>query len=748
MVNALYVNVTSKSKLHIVCETYYEATRGNQVMGKDGQFTIDHDGSGSKMTIITLGSGTSTYLTSFKIKNITINGVQNAVNLPYSWDLDGVSKTGNPISVSKSNNKLSLNLNIKSNLNTNFTFKVQPANCGASLKYTIKDSNGTSATNYTGSTKSSVTVSVAPSKVGNTWANSASVLLTAVDTEATADTNAYKLESWTIQDVGTKQLDGGVGYQYQTKSYNLDAGSTKTFVANFKSVIPKFNFIVASSKYEMQNYVSGTAYNVVAGTKVTASASDSPQYTLDYWKLSSRTDKPTSNPLEYKMPSANVTATAYWKEREYTVSFDGEKSTGKYNDSYTIPSRIDKTGQDEIFITYSTGVSSLDKKVKHEVDYVRPFTGWSPNPTGKFTKNETFTSQYGSKNYTPIQIDPALDYGSDPIRRGYIFQSWTPGSISTTESKTETANWTVKSYTVYFQLDDSTGYTSSKATWADGTTGNKSITKVYTDQTRSISDVPIRYGYNFKGWTPIQPSKGDKEATAKALIGANEVIRTDGAFYSDSNPDSIILYSVWEPKKFNVECRYFNWINNNTIDKTEKVDKYTLTIEQNGIWQKINPNNSDTSDWATIGWTTVKPPASSNGRDWGKGDETTSGKSWRENYGCFSIWGDKSKKDYTDKVLNREPEIPYSINAQSEIDWNGKAKQHYNWLGDDKVSLTIYALKNITGKFICTGIDSKGNRVWSKVGTMYVKTEQGWKIVTVPFVNTGTTWRNEIGHKE
>ena len=213
-------------------------------------------------------------------------------------------------------------------------------------------------------------------------------------------------------------------------------------------------------------------------------------------------------PIPEKMPAEDLTITAQWKIKQYTITF---VDTGD-------------VAYEKITKNYKEAVGTVADPVKTGYE----FTGWdTPIPATMPAENLTITAQWTINQYTitfadtgDTTINPITqDYGTsvtapaDPTKTGYEFTGWDTEIPATMPAKdmTITAQWNIKQYTI---------------TFADtGDTEIDPITQDYDTAVTAPAD-PTKTGYEFTGWdTEIpetMPAK-DMTITAQWAINAYEI---------------------------------------------------------------------------------------------------------------------------------------------------------------------------------------------------------------------------------
>jgi RHS repeat-associated protein/uncharacterized repeat protein (TIGR02543 family) len=180
-----------------------------------------------------------------------------------------------------------------------------------------------------------------------------------------------------------------------------------------------------------------------------------------------------------------VTITASYAPYSYTVTFDIGDGT--------------RTGGGALSQTLQYGGSATAPSVSPPTGY--DFDGWSGSYTS-VTSSRTITAQYTLKSYTvsfntsggSSVSSQSVTHGSTvvppaaPTKTGYTFTGWYP-SLDTivTSSGTFHAQWSAHSYTVFFNSNGGS-YVPTQA--------------VHHDQYADTPTSPTRAGYSFIGWTP------------------------------------------------------------------------------------------------------------------------------------------------------------------------------------------------------------------------------------------------------
>ncbi|MDY6367619.1 MAG: InlB B-repeat-containing protein [Clostridia bacterium] len=407
--------------------------------------------------------------------------------------------------------------------------------------------------------------------------------------------NVSNPETYTIEDTITFAAPTKNGYTFKGWSVNgVTAGTTGA--------------ITTTATWEAIKYA--ITYVLNGGTNV---ASNPATYTIED---SITFATPTKNGYTFKgwsvagIPAGTtgaITTTATWEAIKYAITYvlNGGTNASSNPATYTIESSN---------ITFAAPTKN---------GYT--FKGWSVSgitagTTGAITTTASWEAiEYSityvlnggtnaSSNPTTYTVESSNITFAAPTKNGYTFKGWSVAGITSgnTGAVTTTASWEAVSYTITYVLNGGTnatgnptsytiesetitfaaptktGYIGSwnPATIPQGSTGNKTITAVWTDATPynitynlnggtnnpenpttyKVSDAtitfaePTRSGYTFKGWTPAtipQGSTGDKVITASwEIIRYTITYNLNGGTNNPNNPasytveDSLITFAA------------------------------------------------------------------------------------------------------------------------------------------------------------------------------------------------------------
>ena len=219
------------------------------------------------------------------------------------------------------------------------------------------------------------------------------------------------------------------------------------------------------------------------GTSVTAPAAPTRTgYTFDGWSRS----------IPDTMPAENLTITAKWTIKQYTITFDTAGG-----------STIAPITQD-----YGTSVTAPEDPTKEG----HTFAGWDKKIPEKLTEDLTITAQWTVNQYT-ITFDTAggsaiapitQDYGTvitppeDPTKEGYIFGGW--NNLPKTMPVTPEGGLIVSAiWNVGYTLSFVSGY-DEQAYYREIFAAGSDLSGIGTPAD------PSRIGYTFAGWDKTVPN--------------------------------------------------------------------------------------------------------------------------------------------------------------------------------------------------------------------------------------------------
>ena len=264
-------------------------------------------------------------------------------------------------------------------------------------------------------------------------------------------TITWKNDDGTVIDTTTVEHGSVPTHAAATKAET--AGYTYTFtgwtpepVAATEDTAYTAVFTETAKEYTI-TFVTGDGASTVApmtvayGAQVTAPAVPTREgYTFKGW----------SPALPATMPAENLTVTAQWEIKTYTITWK--------NDDGTV---IDTTTVEHGSVPTHAAATKAET-----AGYTYTFTGWTPEPvaatanaeyTAVFTETAkeytiTFVTGDGASTVAPMTVA----YGAQvtapaaPTREGYTFTGWDPALPVTmpAEDLTVTAQWAIKTYTI------------------------------------------------------------------------------------------------------------------------------------------------------------------------------------------------------------------------------------------------------------------------------------------------------------
>ncbi len=330
-----------------------------------------------------------------------------------------------------------------------------------------------------------------------------------------------------------------------TVTYNANGGSCTTTSANATAT---FNGWATS---ETGSKVYDNQYQVPAGTGLSSTAGGTVNFYADW--IPASVTLPTPAKTGYKFggwytdatlttkagdagdsytPEANITLYAKWTANTYTATFEANggtvsptSSTFKITDSLSLPTPI-RTGYSFAGWKVTTAAGNWANEII--------YTGTSI-AAGQYG-NVTFTAQWTLDSYTisynldggsvslanptSYTIDTATFTLNNPTKTGYTFSGWTGTGLTEANETVEIAK-------------GSTGERNYTANWTpinytityDSNGGSTVSSQDYTITTNiTLFSAPTKAGYTFNGWKP-ESSSGSWTAssyTADANIGTGQ----------------------------------------------------------------------------------------------------------------------------------------------------------------------------------------------------------------------------------
>ena len=245
--------------------------------------------------------------------------------------------------------------------------------------------------------------------------------------------------------------------EWEIAEDRLLGGNKVTTASESKLVIDEKSFLIPT--YYTAKFQTEKTYTVKYVDGVSGAAFADQSYTVKYNEATPAfSGTPTREgynflgwePRVAEKVTADVTYTAQWEEKEFTVKYvDGVSGAAFADQSYTVKYN-DLTPAFEGTPT-RTGYN---------------FLGWEPRVAEKVTADATYTARWEAKEFTVTYKDPynsfkeqvyTVKYGDKvpafqgtPEREGYVFSTWNkkykevtgPTSETVTQDRTFSARWT------------------------------------------------------------------------------------------------------------------------------------------------------------------------------------------------------------------------------------------------------------------------------------------------------------------
>lgn len=247
--------------------------------------------------------------------------------------------------------------------------------------------------------------------------------------------------------------------------------------------------------------VTATPTTAIIGTEITLTNAPDDGYQWVSYKVTNDNtqEEITVNDGKFTMPASNVTVTATFTGKTYTINYDSNGGTGT---TYSTPvtfgtaatlaeNAFTKTGYK--FKGWSTATNGEVVTTFNPETYAEEYTLYAVWEAKKV--NVTLDYSYEGKDDEVIEVTYDGAYSNLPAaeREGYTFAGWYDGkTLVTQETKvnkdtehTLTAKWDLITYTITYEENGGT-------TVADGTYNVTTSVTLPTEITRA--------GYEFKGW--------------------------------------------------------------------------------------------------------------------------------------------------------------------------------------------------------------------------------------------------------
>ena len=324
-------------------------------------------------------------------------------------------------------------------------------------------------------------------------------------------TALWKVKQYTITFVDT----GDVAYEEITKDYKAAVGTVADPVKTGYTFNGWDTEIPATMPAENLTITALWTINQYTITFADTGDSAIPAITQDYGTAVTAPEAPAKVGYEFAgwdktipatMPAENLTITALWTVKQYTITFADTGDTA-------IP---------EITQDYGTAVTAPADPTKTGYD----FAGWDKTiPATMPAEDMTITALWTINAYT-ITFDMdggdavasiTKDFGAAidasaivPNKTGYVFDGWVdengaaaeiPATMPA-EDITLKATWTVDQFTITFDMD--------------GGDAIAPITQDYNTAIDAAAVVPTKTGYTFDGWVDANGAAAEIPATMPA----------------------------------------------------------------------------------------------------------------------------------------------------------------------------------------------------------------------------------------
>ena len=334
----------------------------------------------------------------------------------------------------------------------------------------------------------------------------------------------------------------GTGLEDKTENVTIAQGSTENreYEANWE--IEEYTITYDLAGGNLGEQTNPETYTIES-EDITLNNPTREGYTFAGWTGTDLTDA-TKDVTITKGTTKNKTYTANWIADEYTITYDlagGNLGEQTNPGTYTIESEditLNNPTREGYTFAGWTGTdlteAAQDVTIAKGSKENRTYTATWTADEYTITYNLNGGTAENTTTYTIESEDITLN---NPTREGYTFTGWTGTGLDnstetvtinkgSTGNKEYTANWTVKEYTIVYNLNN-------------GTAENAGT---YTIESEDITlNNPIREGYTFAGWTGTgldvvtenvtitKGSTGNKEYTANWTANTYEIVFNNNA---------------------------------------------------------------------------------------------------------------------------------------------------------------------------------------------------------------------------
>ena len=324
--------------------------------------------------------------------------------------------------------------------------------------------------------------------------------------------------------------------------------------------------------------------------------------------------------------TGDVTFTAHWKAKEYSITFDYRGGTEEilqtsisYDSEFQLPSNTAKLGY-TFAGWYDVATNALIQTTKWTWDHdLSVYAKWVPTSYAiTYVLNGGTNANQNPVTYTTESQEITI---SDPTKPGYTFQGWNVESGETRYSPTIPSGSTGdRKFEACWQANRNTVVLHGN----NATTGEMSSIQANTDQVVTLpSNVYKRNGYQFAGWS-YSPN------------GA--AVYADGGDMKVGTSSLIDLYACWKP---NSNALVFH-----SNGGTGTMEKQYMHTDETG---DLNVNSFTREGYHFTGWSTTSDgiPSHSDGSKYtmGADAETNLYAIWEPNVYTITLDANKGNCD-------------------------------------------------------------------------------------------------------
>lgn len=304
-----------------------------------------------------------------------------------------------------------------------------------------------------------------------------------------------------------------IGWSYNGKVYSANSvfemgASHATLTAQWSTNKYTISYVDNDDDSTTLMSDSTVEYN---STITLSSPDDKSGYTFKEWSLGDEVyasgEDNTTN-ASYTMGASDVTLTATWETKKYTVSYetgDGDaiaRETYSYGETITLST---PEYEGHIFLHWTDDTEDEDEYIAG-VSYTIPAGDTTFTAVWKIHEHEVFFVDDDGDSYTTYFLED-VDYGESiilptPTKEGYKFLYWNYNgktyeageefTMDAEEDITFTASWEINEYTITFDIEGD-AFVDIEADY------NKAVTLP--------TDIPTKEGYTFLYWEDDELNK-------------------------------------------------------------------------------------------------------------------------------------------------------------------------------------------------------------------------------------------------